>query len=210
MIWAMKFQHQMHQQLASFLLWSSCFILSGATDNCPLVFPSSLLDNFNAYLPVSYLLAFSYCPWGSLGQNTGVGCDFLLQWAMFCQNSSFWPIRLEGPCIAWLISSLCYTSPCMTTRLWSMKGRMINTYCYSSIQSYRMCNNKSDLSCELWPFGDCDVSMHIHLGKRSTILRSDADNRGCYARVGAKGTWEISVTFHFIINLRLLYKTSFF
>ena len=60
-------------------------------------------------------------------------------------------------------------------------------YCYSSIQSYRMCNNKNDLSCELRPFGDCDVSMHINLGKRHTILRSDAGNRGGYAHVGAEG-----------------------
>ena len=159
---------------------------------------------WQTFLPVSYLFAFSYCPWGSLGQNTGVGCTFLLQRTMFCQNSSLWPIHLEEPCIAWLIPSLNCTSTFTTTRLWSMKGRMINMYNYSSVQSYRMCSNKSDLSCELWPFGDCDVSMHIHLGKKSTILRSDADNSGGYACVRAEGMWEISVTFPFVINLRLL------
>ena len=30
----------------SFLLWPNCFILSGATSNCPLLFPSSRLDTF--------------------------------------------------------------------------------------------------------------------------------------------------------------------
>ena len=29
---------------ASFWLWPSCFILSGATSNCPLLFPSSILN----------------------------------------------------------------------------------------------------------------------------------------------------------------------
>ena len=30
----------------SFPLWRSCFILSGAISNCPLLFPSSILDTF--------------------------------------------------------------------------------------------------------------------------------------------------------------------
>ena len=52
-------------------------------------------------------------------KNTGVGCYFLLQWAMSCQNSSRWPICLGWPCMAWLIASAIYTSPFATTRLWS-------------------------------------------------------------------------------------------
>ena len=35
---------------------------------------------------MSYLIAFSYCPWGSQGRNTEVVCHFLLQWTIFCQN----------------------------------------------------------------------------------------------------------------------------
>ena len=34
------------------------------------------MDTFQpggAYLPGSYLFAFSYCPWGSLGNSSGVG-----------------------------------------------------------------------------------------------------------------------------------------
>ena len=61
--------------------------------------------------------AFSFCPWGSHGKNTGMSFPFLLQWTTFCQNSSLWPV-----CMAWLIASLSYTSHFAMTRLWSMKG----------------------------------------------------------------------------------------
>ena len=86
--------------IASFLLWPSHFILFGAIHNCPLLFPSSILDTFwpgvgGGHLLVSYLLAFSYCPWGSPGKNTGVSCHFLLQWTAFCHNCSLWPSWLE-------------------------------------------------------------------------------------------------------------------
>ena len=46
----------------------------------------------------------------------------LLQWTMFCWNSVLWTICFGWPCMAWLISSLIYTSPFSRTRLWSMKG----------------------------------------------------------------------------------------
>ena len=38
--------HQRHRQLGSLPLWSSCLILSGAINNCPPLFPSSILDTF--------------------------------------------------------------------------------------------------------------------------------------------------------------------
>ena len=66
----------------SFPLWPNWFILSGAINNCPLLFPSSILDTFwpgGSHLPLSYLSAFSYCSWNSHDKNTGVGCHFLLQ-----------------------------------------------------------------------------------------------------------------------------------
>ena len=49
-----------------FLLWPRHFILTGAISNCPLLFPSSILDAFwpGAHLLASCLSAFSYCPWG--------------------------------------------------------------------------------------------------------------------------------------------------
>ena len=38
--------------------------------------PSDLVGEGGTHLPVSYLFAFSYCPWGSPGKNTGVGLPF--------------------------------------------------------------------------------------------------------------------------------------
>jgi len=101
----------------SFPLWPSCFILSGAVSNCPPLWPG-------AHFPGQYLFAFSYCPWNFSGKNTGVVCHFLLQWIMFCQNTSLGLISLGWPWRAWLIVLLSYTSPLATKRLWSMKGIM--------------------------------------------------------------------------------------
>ena len=47
-----------------------------------------------AHLPVSYLFAFSHCPWGSLDKNNGVFCQSILQWTMFCHYSPLWPTCL--------------------------------------------------------------------------------------------------------------------
>ena len=90
----------------SFLLWPSCFILSGVTvlRSSPVAYwaPSVLWSS----LSVSCLFAFSYCSWGSLGKNTEAVCHSLLQWTIFCQNSPSWPIRLGWLYMAWLIVSL--------------------------------------------------------------------------------------------------------
>ena len=45
-------------------------------------------SGLGVHLPVSSLFAFSYCSWNSPGKNTVVICHSLLQWTMFCQNSS--------------------------------------------------------------------------------------------------------------------------
>ena len=88
---------------ASFSPWPSLFILTGAIINCPLLFPSSVLDTFQpggvvmVALRVSYPFSFSYCSWSSLGKNTEVVCHFLLQRAMSCQNSSLCPSILGDP-----------------------------------------------------------------------------------------------------------------
>ena len=110
---------------ASFPLWPRHIILSGTISNCPLLSPSSLLDTFQPaglIFQCYKLCAFSYCPWGSCGKNTEVVCHSLLQWTMFCQNSSLWPVHFVRPCMARLIASLSYASH-FTTRLWSMKRR---------------------------------------------------------------------------------------
>ena len=113
------------QNWASFLLWTSLFILSGAII-LPLALPSSILDTFQlgGCILWCHFFSFSYSSWGSCGKNTGVVCCFLLQWTTFCQNSSLWFVRLGWPCMARLIALLSYTSPIATTRLWSMKKIM--------------------------------------------------------------------------------------
>ena len=107
-------------------LWPRHFIHSEAIRNCPPHFPSSTLDTFppggGGYLSVSYLFAFSHCPWGSLGKNTGVNWHFLFQGTTFCQNSLLWPVHLGWPCTARLIDSLNYANPFAMTRLWSTKA----------------------------------------------------------------------------------------
>ena len=80
-------------------------------------------SNLGAHLTVSYLFAFSYCPWCSLGKNTEVVFHFLFQWSMVSQNSSPWPTCLGWSCKDCLLPSLSYWSPFAMTRLWSMKGQ---------------------------------------------------------------------------------------
>ena len=80
------------------------------------------LPTWGVHLSVSYLFAFSYCSWYSHGKNTGVVCYFLLQWTMYCQKSSLWPIHRGWPCMAWLTASLSYVSSFTTTSLWPTKG----------------------------------------------------------------------------------------
>ena len=62
--------------------------------------------NLGSPFSVSYLFAFSYCSWGSQGNNAEVVCHSLLQWTTFCQNSPLWPVHLGWPYMAWLIVSL--------------------------------------------------------------------------------------------------------
>ena len=70
--------------------------------------PSFFLELFLHWSPVAYwaptdlgsssfgVLSFclSYCSWGSQGTNTEVACHSLLQWTIFCQNSTPWPVHL--------------------------------------------------------------------------------------------------------------------
>ena len=60
------------------------------------------LPTWGFHLSVSYLFAFSYCSWGSLGKNTEVVCHFLLQWTTFYQTSPPWPDHLGWPYTPWL------------------------------------------------------------------------------------------------------------
>ena len=97
----------------------SRLILSGAVSNCPPLFPVAYwtLPNLGGSSSVSYLFAFSDCPWGSRGKNARMSCPSLLQWTTFCQNSSLRAICLGWPCTARLIASLSYMSPFAMTGL---------------------------------------------------------------------------------------------
>ena len=99
---------------ASFLLWPSCFILSGAISSCPPLFPRGAHLLFHIFLP--------FYTWSSHGWCTGVVCHSLFQWITFCQNSPLWPVHLRWPSTACLIASLGYASPFAMTGQWSMKG----------------------------------------------------------------------------------------
>ena len=136
--WFMDLTFQVPIQYCSLTAWTLLSSLDTSTTECrfwfhpiasfflellvialcsfPVVYwtPSDL----GIHLQVSNLFAFSYCLCGFPGKNTGVGCHFLLQWTMFCQNSSLWTIHLGWPRTAWLIASLTYTNPFTITKLW--------------------------------------------------------------------------------------------
>ena len=94
-----------------------------------IAFHSSPVDYLDTSWPVvggglifvSYLFAFPYCPWGSLGKDTGVDCHFLFQWATFCQNSSLWPVYLGWNLHGMAHSFIELCKPLTITRLWYMK-----------------------------------------------------------------------------------------
>ena len=108
----------------SFPLWPTHFILSGAIHNCPLLFPSSILDTFQprGLIFLLYLFAFLYCSWNSCGKTT----DWF---GIFCSSGPHFVRTLHynflgWPCRAWLIASLSYASLWITS-LWSMKEIII-------------------------------------------------------------------------------------
>ena len=81
---------------ASYLLWPSHFIHSGAIGNSHPLFTSSILDIFRPegmHLLVLYLFGLLYSSWSSHGKYNGVICYSFLQWITFCQNSLLWPIH---------------------------------------------------------------------------------------------------------------------
>ena len=141
-----------------FLLWPSCFTLSGGISNSPLLFPSSILDTFwpggRGSSSVSQLFAFSL---GSHGMNIGMDCHFLLQWTMFCKNSALWPICLGWACTAWLIALLSYACPFAMTRLWSTKRSCLY---YNHFERLLHRVNEITHGCVLWT----EYRYHMKLG----------------------------------------------
>ena len=76
------FHHQTHPKLASFPLWPSHFILSGAINNCPLLFPRRRPEDVFWSVGLIFLcqtFLLFVVSWGSRSKNTGVVGHSLLQ-----------------------------------------------------------------------------------------------------------------------------------
>ena len=95
------FYYQSHPQLGVVFMLAPSFLSFWSYFSTLLQHIGHLLT-WGFHHSVPYLFAFSYCSWGSQGKNTEVVCHSLLQWTMFCQNSSPWPINLGWSYIAWL------------------------------------------------------------------------------------------------------------
>ena len=122
------FHHQTHPPLSIISALTQPLYSSGAID--PL-FPSSILDTFwprGLIFWCHIFFPFSYHPWSSPGKNTGGCCHFLLQWIMFCKNSSVWFLCLGWSYIARLIGSLSYASPFTMARLWSQHALLSSLF----------------------------------------------------------------------------------
>ena len=102
---------------ASFPLWPSRFILSGAFSDCLPLFPRSILNTFWPGGSSSISFCFFIPFMGFLRQEYWNGfpfpppMDHVLSEQIMCPS---W--------VAWLIASLSYTSLFTMTRLWCMKG----------------------------------------------------------------------------------------
>ena len=113
-------QHQTTSITSHICNWVLCFALALFFHSFWSYFSNDLqqhighLQTWGVHLSVFYLIAFSYCSWGSPGKNTEVVCHSLFQWTTFCHNSPPWPFCLGWPHMAWLIVSLSWT------KLWSL------------------------------------------------------------------------------------------
>ena len=119
---------------ARVLAWGA-IVLSEAISNCPLLFPSSILDTFWPGGCHIFLFSFSYCSWGSHGKKTDIVCHSRLQLTVFCQNSLPWSVHLEWLCMAWLIASLSYASPFTTTNYDLWRGLSLYKYVHFNSKS---------------------------------------------------------------------------
>ena len=140
--WFMDLTFQVPIQYCSFQLWTSLsppdtstaeyhFLFGPATsfflELLLIVFHSSPvadwtpsdLEDVSSGITAFCLFMLSV---GFSRQRHWSGCHSLLQWILFCQNSSLWPVHPGWPCTAWLIASLSYANPVSMTRLWSYRN----------------------------------------------------------------------------------------
>ena len=137
------FSSRQIQNWAPFLLWLSCFILSGAISNCPLLLPSSIL---NAFWPGGLIVwCHIFLPFYTVH---GILTARILEWFVIPSSSGSHFVRtlhydlsaLGGPAWHQLIASLTYASPFTMTRLWSMKGHW--GLCKSDFQLFKIKGRK--------------------------------------------------------------------
>ena len=120
---------------------------------------------WGVHLSVSFLFAFSYCSWASLGKNAEVVCHSLLQWTMFCQNSPPWPVCVG--CVQFSsVTQLCLTlcdpmdfSPPARLSPWNSPGKNTGVGCHFLLNAWkwksesevvRLCPTLSDpMDCSL-------------------------------------------------------------
>ena len=129
------FHHQTHPWLSIIPALPQLLHFSGAVSNCPLLFPSSILDTFWPGGCHIFLFSFSYCSWGSHCKKTDIVCHSCLQLTVFCQNSLPWSVHLEWLCMAWLIASLSYASPFTTTNYDLWRGLSLYKYVHFNSKS---------------------------------------------------------------------------
>ena len=94
-----SFYHQSLPQLCIVFALAPSFILSLFLHWSPVVYWVHTDLGSSSF---SVLFAFSYCSWGSHGNNTEVACHSLIQWTSSCQHSPPWHIQLWWPHTAWL------------------------------------------------------------------------------------------------------------
>ena len=116
--------HQPIGTFASTRHWPSP-ILSVTINNCPLLFPSNILDTFRPGLGVLIFWCYTFLPFyivhGVLVART-LEWFAILEWMTFIRTLHYDPVCLGWPCTSWLIALLSYSSPFTSTRQWSMKG----------------------------------------------------------------------------------------
>lgn len=126
---------QTHPQLSVDFTLAQPASFFEATSNCPLVFPSSILDTFQPGSSSSGVISF--CLFILFMEFSGKwywsGFPFLPSVAHVLSELSLWPIHLQWPCLTWLLASFSCTSPFTMTRLQSMNGAIPSSYCPISL-----------------------------------------------------------------------------
>ena len=138
----------------SFSLCPSCFLLSATIGNCPLLFPSSILDTFRPgrlifwchiflpFLTVHGILQARTLEWFAIPSSSG---------PCFVRTPHYDP-SVGWSCTAWLIASSSSASPYAMTGMWSMK-ESVTIHGYKIIFLVKItfflfiCRSTVDLQC---------------------------------------------------------------